>query len=150
MIRPPGAPAGRHGGAFVLVLVLAGTLGLGGCDSDPVRTITIADQPWTVYVGSADGMRGLDGFGDVDGMLFDMGREVDPGGVAFEMEDVGFPIHIAWFDGSGALVSTASMAPCDAAPCPRYHAAGPYRWAVEAPVGAFTHLGADARLVVGD
>ena len=66
------------------------------------------------------------------------------------MEDVGYPIDIAWFDGDGALVSTAAMTPCDAAPCPLYHAAGPYRWAVEAPVGAFTDLRPEDRLVVGD
>lgn len=136
--------------ALALVLVVAATLAIGGCSQLPVRTVTIGDQPWTVYVGSADGMRGLDGFSDADGMLFDMGREVDPGGVAFGMEDVGFPIDIAWFDGGGALVSTAAMAPCDAAPCPRYHAAGPYRWAVEAPVGAFADLRPEDRLVVGD
>lgn len=130
-------------------LVLAATLAV-GCNQLPVRTVTIGDQPWTVYVGSADGMRGQDGFGDMDGMLFDMGREVDPGGVAFSMEDVGFPIDIAWFDGGGALVGTAAMAPCEAAPCPPYHAAAPYRWAVEAPLGAFTDLRPDDRLVVGD
>ena len=129
-------------------LVLAATLALGGCSELPVRTVTIGDESWTVYLGSADGMRGQEGFGEVDGMLFDMGREVDPGGVPFGMEHVGFPIDIAWFDGSGALVSTAEMAPCDAAPCPRYHAAGPYRWAVEAPVGAFADLRPDDRLVV--
>ena len=140
----------RPQAALALVLVLVTALSTAGCSPLPVRTVTIGDQPWTVYVGSANGMRGLDGFGDADGMLFDMGREVDPGGVPFGMEDVGFPIHIAWFDGGGELVSTAAMAPCDAAPCQLYHAAGPYRWAVEAPVGAFTDLGPDDRLVVGD
>jgi uncharacterized membrane protein (UPF0127 family) len=135
---------------LALVVVLAAALASGGCSRLPVRTVTIGDQPWTVYVGSGDGMRGLDGFGEVDGMLFDMGREVDPGGVPFGMEDVGFPIDIAWFDGVGALVSTAAMAPCDGPPCPRYHAAGPYRWAVEAPAGAFADLAPDDVLVVGD
>lgn len=143
-------PARARGLILALVLVLAATLALGGCSPLPVRTVTIGDRPWSVYVGSANGMRGLDGFGDADGMLFDMGREVDPGGVAFGMEHVGFPIHIAWFDGGGALVGTAAMAPCHEAPCPLYHAAGPYRWAVEAPVGAFADLRPEDRLVVGD
>ena len=31
------------------------------------------------------------------------------------MEDVGFAIDIAWFDGDGTLVSTAEMVPCDGA-----------------------------------
>jgi uncharacterized membrane protein (UPF0127 family) len=95
-------------------------------------------------------MRGLPGFGDADGMLFDMGREVDPGGVAFGMEGVGYPLDIAWFDGGGMVVSIATMEACDAAPCPLYHAAGPYRWAVEAPVGAFGDLAPPDSLVVGD
>jgi uncharacterized membrane protein (UPF0127 family) len=77
-----------------------------------------------------------------------MGREVDPSDVAFVMEDVGFPIDIAWFDGSGALVSATTMATCDASPCPLYHADGPHRWALEAPVGAFADLGPRDRLVV--
>ena len=66
------------------------------------------------------------------------------------MEGVGFPIDIAWFDVDGGVVSVASMAPCDAAPCPLYRADGPYRWAVEAPVGRFAGLGPADRLVVGD
>ena len=64
------------------------------------------------------------------------------------MEGVPYPIDIAWFDATGALVSLASMAPCMAAPCPLYRAEGPYRWAIEAPPGAFADLGADDRLVV--
>ena len=141
-------PAVRLARAFVVVL--AATLAIGGCSRPPVTTVTIGGQPWRVYVGSPDGMRGLDGFGAADGMLFDMDREVDPAAVGFGMEDVAYPIDIAWFDGAGALVSMAAMTPCDAAPCPVYHAAGPYRWAVEAPPGAFTDLRPEHLLVVGD
>jgi len=132
------------------VLALAATLAIWGCGSLPVRTVTIGGQPWTVYEGTASGMRGLDGFGDTDGMLFDMGREVDPSAVGFGMEEVDYPIDIAWFDGGGGLVSTTSMAVCDAPPCPVYAADGPYRWAVEAPVGAFADLKPTDRLVVAD
>ena len=137
----------RHAAAG---LVLAATLAIAGCSSLPVRTVTLGGQPWTMYEGSANGMRGLPGFGDADGMLFDMGREVDPAAVGFGMEDVGYPIDIAWFDDSGGLVSTASMATCEAPPCPVYQADGPYRWAVEGPVGAFRDLGPGDRLVVTD
>jgi uncharacterized membrane protein (UPF0127 family) len=77
-----------------------------------------------------------------------MGRAVDPAAIAFTMEGVGYPIDIAWFDGDGALVSIASMAPCDVVPCPLYRADGPYRWAIEAPVGAFVNLEPTDRLVV--
>ena len=38
--------------------------------------------------------------------------------------------------------------PCAAAPCPRYLAPAPFRWAVEAPAGAFDALAADARLEI--
>jgi uncharacterized membrane protein (UPF0127 family) len=134
----------------VTAVCLAGALTIGGCGPLPVRTVTIAGEPWTVYEGGDDGMRGLAGFGDADGMLFDMGREVDPGGVAFGMEDVGYPLDIAWFDGNGMVVSVATMAICDAAPCPLYHADGPYRWAVEAPAGAFGDLAPPDNLVIGD
>ena len=133
----------------ILALVLASLL-IGGCSPRPVRTVTLGGEPWAVYEDGGNGMRGLAGFGDADGMLFDLGREVDPGGVAFGMEDVPFAIDIAWFDGGGGLVSTTTMAPCEAGPCPLYHAAGPYRWAVEAPVGAFADLRPDDRLVVVD
>lgn len=141
---------GRRAGVVAATLILATNFALGGCSPLPVRTVSLAGEPWTVYEGSGNGMRGLPGFGDADGMLFDMGREVQPSGVAFGMEDVGFPIDIAWFDGNGALVSSTTMATCDAAPCPLYYADGPYRWAVEAPAGAFADLRPTDRLVVED
>ncbi len=135
---------------LLAALALAAALVLAACSPRPLRMVTIGGQTWTVYEGSADGMRSLPGFGDADGMLFDRGRDVDPGAAAFVMEGVGYPIDIAWFGADGTLVSMTSMAPCDAPPCPLYHAAGPYRWAVEAPVGAFADLRRDDRLVVGD
>lgn len=138
-----------------MTLVMAATLALGGCrpatTSLPTRIVSIGGETWTVYEGTGDGMRGLPGFGGADGMLFDLGQAADPAAVAFTMEGVGFPIDIAWFDADGSLVSIASMTPCDAVPCPLYRADGPYRWAVEAPVGGFAGLAlGDDRLVVGD
>ena len=131
----------------VLTLVLA-TLAVGACSPRPVRTVSIGGEPWTVYQGSGEGMRGLDGFGDVDGMLFGPHEGAGLSGAAFTMEGVPYPIDIAWFDATGALVSRASMAPCDTVPCPLYRAEGPYRWAIEAPPGAFADLGPNDRLVV--
>ena len=135
-------------------LLMAATLALGGCGPArsqlATRTVSLGGESWTVYEGTGDGMRGLPGFGDVDGMLFDMGQEVVPAGTAFTMEGVPFPIDIAWFDVDGGLVGIASMAPCDAVPCPLYRADGPYRWAVEAPIGGFAGLGPADRLVVQD
>jgi uncharacterized membrane protein (UPF0127 family) len=131
-------------------LVLAGVIAQSGCTAPPVRTVSIGGEPWTVYEGTGDGMHGQAGFGKVDGMLFDMLREVEPGGVGFTMEGISYPIDIAWFDANGALVGTASMEPCNAAPCPLYHAEGPFRWAVEAPPGGFADLSPSDRLVVED
>jgi uncharacterized membrane protein (UPF0127 family) len=133
----------------IAAVLLAAAMTVVACSPLPVRTVTIAGEPWVVYEGGADGMRGLPGFGDADGMLFDMRQEVDPHGVAFGMEGVGFPIDIAFFDGTGMVVSVASMSTCDAAPCPLYHALDRYRWAVEAPVGAFGDLAPRDSLVVG-
>ena len=137
-----------------MALAVAATLALVGCSPArsplPTRIVSLGDESWVVYEATGDGMRGLPGFGDADGMLFDLGQEVDPAGVAFTMEGVGYPLDIAWFDADGALVSTASMTPCDAVPCPLYRAGGPYRWAVEAPPGAFADLGPSDRLIVGD
>ena len=136
-----------------MTLVMAASLALGGCRPatapPPTRIVSIGDESWTVYEGTGDGMRGLPGFGDRAGMLFDLGQTVDPAGVAFTMEGVGFPIDIAWFDVDGELVNVASMVPCDAVPCPLYRADGPYRWAIEAPVGSFAGLGPADRLIVG-
>jgi uncharacterized membrane protein (UPF0127 family) len=131
----------------ILVLMLA-TIAVGACSPRPVRTVTIGGERWSVYQGGGDGMRGLPGFGDVDGMLFEPHQDAEQGEAAFTMEGVPYPIDIAWFDATGDLVSVASMAPCMAAPCPLYRAEGPYRWAIEAPPGAFADLGANDRLVV--
>jgi uncharacterized membrane protein (UPF0127 family) len=91
-------------------------------------------------------MRGRAGFDGADGMLFDHGAEVDPEAIVYVMDGVAFPLDIAWFDGDGLLVGIASMATCPAEPCPHYASPGPFRWAVEAPVGAFTDLPPAARL----
>ncbi len=130
---------------FLSVVIVAGLI---GCSPRPVRTVTLGGERWTVYEGDSNGMRGLPGFGDVDGMLFDLGTDSEPSTAAFGMEEVGYPIDIAWFDGGGALVSSTTMAPCETGPCPVYEATGPYRWAVEAPAGAFDDLDPTDRLVV--
>lgn len=139
----------------LLVLALAAMLGSatacgGDGATDGRRTVSLEDKPWTVLTASADGMRGRDGFDDADGMLFDLGRDVEPAAVVFVMDGVGIALDIAWFSAAGDLVGVASMTPCPAEPCPRYAAPGPFRWAIEAPPGAFGGLPSGARLVVGD
>ena len=135
---------------LVLVgLALAGLLGCASASESPVlREVRIDDVPWQLIEATPDGMRGQPGFGEADGMLFDMGQEVDPDAVVFVMDGVAFPLDIAWFAEDGRLVSVADMPQCDTEPCPRFRAAGPFRWAVEAPPGAFDGLADDARLVI--
>jgi uncharacterized membrane protein (UPF0127 family) len=111
--------------------------------------VEVDGQPWEVLLATDDGMRGLDGFDGADGMLFDADDDVDPQSIFFVMDGVAFPLDIAWFRADGGLVGTATMPMCPANPCPRHAAPAPFRWAIEAPVGAFDALTADARLEVG-
>jgi len=137
--------------AAPLALALAAVLLIGACGPAPDgdrRTVMLDGRPWTVIVAGPDGMRGMDGFAGVDGMLFDLGQEVESGAVTFVMDGVGIPVDIAWFATDGRLVGTASMVPCPVRPCPTYRAAGPWRWALEARVGAFRTLPAGARLEI--
>lgn len=121
----------------------------GSADSLAVRRVTLAGQSWTLLVAPPDGMRDRPDFGAADGMLFDLGAEIEPTAVAFVMDRVAFALDIAWFDGDGVLVGTATMPICPAVPCPLHRAPGPYRWAIEAPVGALTSLEAGDRLEPG-
>lgn len=95
-------------------------------------------------------MRGRTGFDGADAMLFAFADGFDTRGIVWVMDGVAFPLDIAWFDQDGALVGTASMGLCRAAPCPTYAPDRPYRWALEAPVGAFDRLRPDDRLAVPD
>jgi uncharacterized membrane protein (UPF0127 family) len=87
--------------------------------------------------------------GGYDGMLFKFATDTT---VSFYMKDTPLPLSIAFFDGSGAFVSTADMAPCiHQATCPTFSAARPYRWALEVPEGALPRLaiGPGTRLTAG-
>ena len=133
--------------------VAASLVLLAGCAVEavgPDRTeVRIDDEPWVVLIAGPDGMRGRSGFDGADGMLFDQGRDVPPGAVLFVMDRVDVPLDIAWFDDDGSLVGVDAMAVCEAEPCPRYAAPGPFRWAIEAEPGAFDHLTGDERLSPG-
>ncbi len=86
--------------------------------------------------------------GGYDGMLF---RYPGDHTGAFWMRNTPMPLSIAYLDGRGAIVSTADMVPCrDSPSCPGYPAAGPFRSALEAPLGRLDDLGivAGARVEV--
>jgi uncharacterized membrane protein (UPF0127 family) len=80
------------------------------------------------------------GLGGHAGMLFAF--EGDSRG-GFWMRNTRLPLSIAYLREDGTTVSTADMAPCpDSAPtCPTYDAAGPYRYAIEVPLGRLGQLG---------
>lgn len=96
------------------------------------------------------GLMGVTSLGRPDGMVFVFDDDTTSG---FWMRGTVLPLSIAYLDASGAVVSTADMAPCpDGADCPTYPPAGPYRYAVEVPqgdLGAFGLVG-DARLDLVD
>jgi uncharacterized membrane protein (UPF0127 family) len=110
------------------------------------RTVRLDGAVLTVLIAPPDGMRGRAGFDGADGMLFDLGREVDPRNVVFVMDGVAFPLDIAWFAADGRLLGRTTMPTCPQAPCPHHAPEMPYRWAIEAPAGAFDALAPGARL----
>ena len=60
---------------------------------------------------------------------------------AYWMKNTLVPLSIAFVAADGRVVSVAEMTPCTADPCPSYPPAGPYRYAVELPAGAFAAAG---------
>lgn len=81
-----------------------------------------------------------DELGGYDGMLFRFPAEIDGG---FWMRNTPLPLSIAYFDGSGAFVSSTDMEPCgDSGSCPSYPADDPFRYALEVPAGGLADLGA--------
>ena len=58
----------------------------------------------------------------------------------FWMKDTLIPLDIVFFDADGRQVGSASMTPCEVAPCARYGSEGAYRWALETPAGAISNF----------
>lgn len=77
------------------------------------------------------------------GMVF-LFPEDDTGG--FWMRETLVPLSIAYVAADGRVVSVHEMTPCTADPCPVYEPAGPYRYVLELPAGAY----AAARVGPGD
>ena len=161
-------------GVAVLAWALASAAGLvgggGDEDDDPTmadapalttapaqggRTATVAyrlepagDRPVTVRLevaaDPAARARGLMGRTEVPegtGMVFLYPRDVAE---AYWMKNTLVPLSIAFVAADGRVVSVAEMTPCTADPCPSYPPAGPYRYAVELPAGAFEAAGVGA------
>lgn len=112
--------------------------------------IEVDGVPYNVAVAdTADelsrGLMGVEELAPLDGMLFVYDAERL---VSHWMKDTLIPLDIAFFDGSGVLVSVASMETCLDGDCPSYASEGPARYAVEVPLGGFADLSPDARLVI--
>ncbi len=137
------------GRRLVAGAILAAAL-VGACAPAPAARLEVVldGEVWEVLPATPDGMRGRDDFGGADGMLFDLGGPTDPSAVVFVMDGVAFPLDIGWFAEDGTFLGWTEMPVCDAAPCPRYQAHAPFRWAIEAPPGAFDDISAGARLEV--
>ena len=145
----PGAAIPGCRARLVAALVLIGGV-VAACGSQAERIVQVRldGRPLDLLVAGPEGMRGRD-FGDTDGMLFSWPAEQDPGAIRFVMDGVGMPLDVAFFDGTGRWIGSTAMEPCVAAPCERYEAPGPFRWAVEAPAGDFLmDLPAGSRLEV--
>lgn len=87
------------------------------------------------------GLMGVTDLGPADGMVFVYD---EPSSSPYTMRNTPLPLSIAWFDSTGAFVSTLDMEPCvDRAgrECPQYLAAAPYTAAVELPAGQVAALG---------
>ncbi len=106
-------------------------------------TVAVADTPQA----RGRGLMGITDLGGLDGMLFVFDNDIEAG---FWMKDTLIPLDVAFFDAEGRAVNRLSMEPCTADPCPTYNAAGPYRFAVEAPAGDLSFVGEGSVLVLLD
>jgi len=126
-----------------------------------VLTVTLPDgstEQHCVWIADdeASQEQGLMGVTDPElggrsGMVFSFQTDTR---VAFWMKDTLLPLSIAWFDAEGGFVSSADMQPCPTGTrtCSSYSAEGPYRTAIEVPLGGLESLGlvAGSRVVIGD
>ena len=102
-------------------------------------TVEVSGESWDVAVAAepnerVQGLMLVTGLGELEGMLFVWEDDTT---TPFWMKDTLLPLDIAFFAADGTLVDLLSMEPCPADPCPYYDPAGPYRYALEAPAGAF-------------
>ncbi|WP_419839523.1 DUF192 domain-containing protein [Candidatus Poriferisodalis sp.] len=125
-----------------------GVLGVTGSAGTRLWPVVIADTPQA----RQRGLMGVDDFSALGGyaaMVFVF--ETDISG-AFWMRDTPLPLRITFVTASGSVVSAIDMVPCLAPTpseeCERYHAGGPYRMAIEHPVGPAFDIGLDGATFV--
>jgi len=135
-------------GLLLLVISCGGT-----GDSVPDRpsaTVTFEGTAAELRVSVAEtpesrrrGLMGVDRLAEDSGMAFVFDEPVH---TTFWMKDTLIPLSIAFVDAQGRIVTLRDMEPCEAGPCPRYGATGPFVMAIEANRGWFAAHGVE----VGD
>ena len=125
-----------------------GVLGVSGPAGTQVWPVIIADTSQARQRGLM-GVTDFAALGGYAAMVFVF--EGDTSG-AFWMRDTPLPLRITFITAGGSVVSGTDMVPCLAPTpsddCERYHPDGPYRFAVEHPIGPAFDIGlADAELV---
>lgn len=103
--------------------------------AESVGCLLTADTPEQQRTG----LMRVEDLGPYEGMVF---RYPFDTMTTFYMKNTPMPLSIAWFDATGAFVSSTDMDPCLGLPdCPLYQATGPYRTALEVPQGRLGPLG---------
>ena len=97
---------------------------------DREMLVSVADTP----AARSTGLMFITELDDLDGMVFVYQADTT---TLFHMLNTLIPLDIAFFGADGLLVSKTSMVPCETDTCPKYPSEGPYRYAIEAPAGAF-------------
>lgn len=125
-----------------------GVLGVSGPAGSQAWPVIIADTPQARQRGLM-GVEDFSALGGYAAMVFIF--EEDTSG-AFWMRNTPLPLRITFVAADGSVVSVADMVPClpptPAGECENYSADGPYRIAIEHPVGPEFDLGlADATLL---
>src|SRR5215217_3547961 len=105
------------------------------------RPVTVRLEVAADPAARARGLMGRTEVPEGTGMVFLYPRDVAE---AYWMKNTLVPLSIAFVAADGRVVSVAAMTPCTADPCPSYPPAGPYRYAVELPAGAFEAAGVGA------
>lgn len=101
---------------------------LGPHGEEILLTVEIADEPGALRRG----LMGRTSLAPDHGMLF---IEPTERVLHFWMKNTLIPLDILYFDAQGQFVSSATMIPCMADPCPTYESKGPAMYGLEVSAG---------------
>jgi uncharacterized protein len=110
-----------------------------------IRSASGAAKAYCLWLADSEakreqGLMQVTSLGGRSGMIFTYPSDSND---QYWMFQTVMPLSIAFFDSTGAFVSSADMAPCTgaASTCPDYPAARPFRDAIEVPLGGLGALG---------